>query len=142
MDLKVATSNVAMHMPRALRDDIFKQVDRLLDFKAWDDDSSTIGRDSFLTFLRFVTWESRLRRPALTVAHSGNIMASWLQPSMRLTVEFFPADHIQLVAHRMSDGRTAESISYSGHIKRIDTVLASIDALEIFRAGGRACRDR
>lgn len=134
-DLKVAISRVAMHLSDARRVDLFKQIDDLLDDENWSDDDSLIDNFSFATFLRFVVYEGRLKRPALTVSPAGNIAASWFGDDHRLTVEFLRNDKIRCICRRNLPSREVEASAYEGPMLRLDDVLKPFDASGWYRDG-------
>ena len=131
--IKILTSRVSMHLEAPVRKDLFKQIDELLDVEAWDDTDALINESSFATLLRFVASKANIHRPALSVSLDGNIMASWLNEGLRLTIEFQPVDAIKLVVHRTTEQRGRESLAFSGSLRTIDNVLAALDAVEIYR---------
>jgi hypothetical protein len=131
--IKVLTSSVSMHLEDPIRNDLFKQIDELLDLDAWDDTDAFIRESSFLTLLRFIAAKANIHRPALSVSPDGNIMASWLKENIRLTVEFQPVDSIKLVVHRTSEDRGRESLAFAGSLRTIDSVLAAFEAVEVYR---------
>ena len=131
--VKVLTSRVSMHLSRQTRDDLFRQIDELLDQSAWDDEDSLINEASFVTFLRFLISEPLLRRPALSVSLDGNVMVSWITSVGRLTIEFLQNDQVRLVAHHSPESASAESLAFEGSLKSIETILSPIKAVGLFR---------
>lgn len=131
--IKILTSRVSMHLEAPVRQDLFKQIDELLDVEAWDDTDSLINESSFATLLRFITSKVNIHRPSLSVSLDGNIMASWLKESLRLTIEFQPLDAIKLVVHRTTEQRGRESLAFAGSLRSIDDVLTALHAVEIYR---------
>jgi hypothetical protein len=133
-ELKTVTSQVSMHLSREQREDLFKQLDELLDKEAWADDSSLISLQSYRTFLKFLIYWTDVRRPALLVTSAGNLMASWVQPGRRLTIEYLPADKIRAVLYKVGQqpGST-ETNAYVGPIKRLDAILLPFDAVAWYR---------
>jgi hypothetical protein len=153
-NIKVLTSRVSMHLETLQRQDIFKQVDELLDLESWDDDSSLISADSFATLLRFLAADSRVARPALTVSNEGNIVASWFygtipEPSVpedlrvvsspatdmtRVTVEFLKRDQVRLVASVSKSESEREGLAFEGSVRKVGKMLASLGIEDAYRS--------
>jgi len=133
-ELKIVTSQVSMHLSKDQRDDLFQQLDELLDIEAWGDDSSLISPQSYRTFLRFLIYWRGVRRPALTVSSAGNLMASWVQPGKRLTIEYMLNDIIRAVVYKAGVApEVTETNAYLGPIKRLDAVLEPFEAVIWYR---------
>ncbi len=122
-----------MHLRDHVRSDLFQQIDQLLDPCDWDDECALIRVESFETFLRFLTLFRDVKRPALSVSMAGNLMASWISPPFRMTIEFLVSDQMRLVAHKEPVGSAKESIAFEGHISRLDHVLAPLNAIGLYR---------
>jgi hypothetical protein len=121
-ELKIATAHVAMHLRPELRETIFKQLNRLLDFDNWQDDSAFIQRSSFATFLRFILYADTTRLPSLGVGSNGNILAAWNNDSQQIAVQFFPND--QAAASFVIQGtRSKESVAWRGHVADLKTFI-------------------
>lgn len=140
--LKVLTSRISMHLAEFTRQDLFKQLDELLDPETWDDDSSLIQEASFRTFLRFAVSKADIKRPSLSVSNNGFAMATWLRDRDRLSIEFLPADKIRLVASvatETADGGEGapmrDSLAYEGSMHRVDHILESVDAVRMYKNG-------
>lgn len=131
--LKILTSQISMHLHRLQREDLFKQLDSLLDLEAWAEDSSLVWDTSFLTFLRFLTYKQQVLRPALTVSPNGNIMATWLGAGRRLTIEFQNRDMVRTVAHLKPENDEMESLAYVGPLRRLDAILEPFGAVGWYR---------
>ena len=92
-ELKIALSEITMHLAPEWRTFIRRSIDFLLDLDSWqDDDSAFIQKPTFTTFLRFITFAKPTRLPSLGVGLTGNILAAWYEGNQRVTVEFFPKD--------------------------------------------------
>lgn len=110
-DFKIRTSQIAMHLSEAQRRDIFKQLDELLDVDSWHEgDVLPIG-GSFSTFLRFLIFERRIRRPSLGISNAGNVTATWVHGAARMTIEFLARDAVYWAVYKPHDG---ENISGAG----------------------------
>ena len=152
-NIKVLTSRVSMHLEKLQRQDIFKQVDELLDLESWDDDSSLINADSFATLLGFLAVDSRITRPALTVSNEGNIVASWFSGAIpepdasedwkvsslptsnmtRVTIEFLKRDQVRLVSSVTNSQSEREGLVFEGSVRKIRKMLASLGIEDAYR---------
>lgn len=94
--LKVAVSRLAMHLSDRYRIGLFREVDRLLDFENWDDNSSLGDIRSFETFLRAVLYNRIRKIPSLGISQ-GRILAAWRgrEDAQSLYVEFLPDDRVK-----------------------------------------------
>jgi hypothetical protein len=135
-ELKIAVSQVAMHLAPGWRNVIFKQLDRLLDAENWDDESTLIKMPSFLTFLRFIVFSAPTRFPSLGVSPKGYILAAWTCAPHQIAVEFFASDSaaatFSIQAERSKQivlwrGHVAELMNFIGRIGLGDCLGANLD---------------
>lgn len=94
---KILTAQVAMHLDRAWRDKLFRQIDALLDPEEWETDDEPLQQSSFSTFLKAILSIRPVRRPGLGLSPSGHLIAAWTTGRDRLTIEFLPDDHVRWV---------------------------------------------
>lgn len=125
-EMKVLTSQVAMHLERSWRDRLFVQLDRLHDLEQWDegDDPAEIG--SFRTFLRMMFLLKVEKQPGLGLANGGHLLAFWIDDQNRLTIECLRRDKVKLVLTRRL-GEEKESAAILTNIDRVKDVLAPYD---------------
>jgi hypothetical protein len=134
VDLKVATSHLAMHMSRDWRDRLFAQLDRMLDPVEWTaGDSLPIG-GSYATFLRAMLYLKPARRPGLGLTPDGHIVAAWTRGPDRLSMEFRPYDQVRWIVSRMVDGHRDNGAGTT-EITRLPDRLASWDLQHWFALG-------
>jgi hypothetical protein len=119
-EVKILTSQVAMHMDKEWRDKLFYQLDALHDPAEWEGDDQPIRKSSFETFLKAMLSISPERRPGLGLSHAGHLIAAWTTDEDRLTIEFLPNDRVRWVLSRHSNG---EIERYAG-----DTGVSSLAA--------------
>ena len=101
--LKVATSEIAMHLEGAWRAGLFRQLDNLIDVEEWDF-SDTLPTDlSYRTFLRMIVFLGNVKRPALGATSDGNILAGWKSGRDVLTVECQPHDDVRYVLSKSTN---------------------------------------
>jgi hypothetical protein len=133
-ELKIAASQVAMHLKQEWRETIFKQLNRLLDFDSWQDDSAFIQKPTFLTFLRFVLYASPTRLASLGVGPNGNILAAWNYGGQQIAVEFLSDD--QAAASFVIQGeRSKELVAWRGHIAGLKAFIERNGLTECIRIG-------
>ena len=110
-NVKILTSQVAMHLERAWRDKLFRQLDSLHDLDEWEQNDEPIQKDSFACFLKAIFQIKPQRRPGLGLSSMGNLIASWTTDLDRLTVEFLPGDRVRWVITQQCN---CESEYFSG----------------------------
>lgn len=116
--LKVGFSKIAMHLTPEWRTVIFSQIDALIDFDNWQDNSSFIQEPAFTTFLRFIIFSLPTRLPSLGVSQAGNLLAAWYDDLQRIAVEFFPDDKV--VGTFVKQGpRGNETATWRGPVTRL-----------------------
>lgn len=114
-ELKIALSQIVMHLVPEWRDIIFRQLDSLLDMKGWQDDSAFIQKSTFTTFLRFIIFAAPTRLPSLGVSLNGHILAAWNNGDQRIAVEFFSED--KAAATFVKQGAySREALAWRGHV--------------------------
>jgi hypothetical protein len=96
-NVKVLTSQIAMHMSREWRDVLFRQLDSLHDPEEWDPEDAPIQKASFATFLKAIFQLAPKARPGLGLSYRGYLLAAWVHDSDRLTIEFLPNDRVRWV---------------------------------------------
>ncbi len=114
-ELKIALSQIVMHLAPDWRTVIFSQLDTLLDLNNWQDDSAFIQKSTFITFLRFIVFAAPIRLPSLGVGVTGHILAAWNNGDQHIAVEFLPAD--KGAATFVKQGaRSKEVVTWRGHV--------------------------
>ena len=111
--LKIATSNVSMHLDEAWRAGLFRQLDGMLDPEEWDFSEEMPKVASFKTLLRLVIHNQIKRRPSLGATSDGRIIAGWIQSKDRFTVECLPDDTVRWVLVKYIDGARTSSAGTS-----------------------------
>ncbi len=102
--VKIAMSQVAMHVDRQFRNKLFSQIDTLHDLDEWDEDDNPINKDSFLTFIKGILNINPSKLPGLGLSHDGNLIAAWIQGKNRLILEFLPDNNrVEWVVSRYFD---------------------------------------
>ena len=102
-NVKILTSQVAMHLDQELRKRIFSQLDAIHNVEDWDPDDEPIRKGSFATFLKALVEIKPVRRPSLGLSHSGHLIAAWVVEQDRLTIEFLNDDRVRWVLARAID---------------------------------------
>jgi hypothetical protein len=122
-NVKILTSQIAMHLEREWRDRLFRQLDSLHDPKEWDPDDKPIQQASFATFLKAIIQIKPKRRPGLGLSHAGYLIAAWTDKLDQLTIEFLPNDRVRWVIGRHSDDEL-EHIAGQTSVSRLARALA------------------
>lgn len=125
--LKIATSQVAMHLTGDQRRILFSELDRLLDIANWEDESALVNLDAFRTFLRFMIFARAGRIPNLGVDEDGSVLASWHGKQATVFAEFAPGDQCVAMIKSMTD-RGPESLTWSGPAARLRDVAQGVGA--------------
>ncbi len=123
-ELKIALSQIVMHLAPEWRAIIFRQIDSLLDLNSWEDDSAFIQKSTFTTFLRFIIFAKSTRLPSLGVDYTGHLLAAWNNDNQRVVVEFFKED--QAAATFVKQGAHSgerETLAWRGHVDDLKHVI-------------------
>jgi hypothetical protein len=106
--LKIAMSQLAMHFPDRLREDIRSRINQVLDPSDWEDDSSLVRPSSFVTFIRSMVADKITRAPALGVSIGGDLLATWWNgsPELSLFARYYDNDRIELHGSAQGAGCT------------------------------------
>lgn len=125
-NVKILTSQVAMHLDREWRDKLFQQLDSMHDPAEWESDDEPIKQASFATFLKAIVQLKPQRRPGLGLSYGGHLLAAWTKGSDRLTVEFLSKDRVKWV---LSRHREEEIERFAGQmvVSRLAAALAPYD---------------
>lgn len=122
-NVKILTSQIAMHLEREWRDKLFRQLDSLHDPEEWEQDDEPIQQASFATFLKAIIQIRPKHRPGLGLSHVGHLIAAWTNKSNRLTIEFLPSDRVRWVIGRLGDDEP-EHIAGQTRVSRLSETLA------------------
>lgn len=123
-ELKIALSQIVMHLAPEWRAIIFRQIDSLLNLNSWEDDSAFIQKSTFITFLRFIIFAKSTRLPSLGVDFTGHLLAAWNNDNQRVVVEFFKED--QAAATFVKQGAHSgerETLAWRGHVDDLKHVI-------------------
>jgi hypothetical protein len=125
--LKVAVSQISMHLSAEWRASVFKQIDFLHNLEDWEESSDLVIPESFRTFLRFVVFAEPRRIPALAIAPGGNPVATWLLGDKRVYVEFLPRDIANAILTKNTD-RGPEALSWRGPITNLKSIITVFES--------------
>ncbi|MFZ0590092.1 MAG: hypothetical protein WAM39_06400 [Bryobacteraceae bacterium] len=100
---KQLTASVAMHLDRARRDKLFRQLDSLHDLAEWEEGDEPLQQSSFGTFLKAMLAVNPQRQPGLGLSHVGHLIGAWTVDRDRLTIEFLPNDWVKWVLGRYKE---------------------------------------
>lgn len=120
--VKILTSQVAMHLDTEWRHKLFRQLDSLHDMAEWEPEDEPIQRESFATFLRAILSINPKRRPGLGLSQVGHLVAAWKTNCDLLTIEFLARDRVRWVLSRRK-GDVPER--FAGET-RVDLLAASL----------------
>lgn len=137
--LKVMTSTVAMHLSDPTRQWLFDALDELLDPEVWHEEDALIDANSFGTYLRLLTYRRSVKRASLGVSNGGNLLAAWVAPGHRLTMEFLPSDQVRWALSHGS-GELKELATGQCGLRRLPAVLSPYDATPWFVDNANADR--
>lgn len=88
VNLKVVTSQYAMHLSDAARSRLFSELDYLLAEDGWDPDDATPTIESFRVFLKWVIFSGDSTWSSLGIADDGNLLAAWVRADDVMTANF------------------------------------------------------
>ena len=121
-NVKMLTSQVAMHIDRVWRDKLFKQLDFLHSPKDWEEEDEPIQQASFATFLKAIVQIKPAKRPGLGLSYDGHLIAAWTNGPDRLTVEFLQNDRVRWVIGRQIEDES-EQIAGQTVVSRLADTL-------------------
>lgn len=122
-NVKILTSQVAMHMEKSCRENLFKQIDLLHKMDEWEIEDKPVNKASFSTFLKAMLSIKPTRLPGLGLNFEGFLIAAWNVNKDRLIVEFQPNDKVRLVLSRHLD-EEIERTSSQTTVSRLFECLA------------------
>ena len=104
---KFETSKVATRIAKEWVDNLFWQLDELLNPEEWDDtDAAILSLPSWRSFLKGLFVLRPINKPGLGLSTSGNIVASWSTGPQHLDIEFRADDQVRWVLAANIDGQT------------------------------------
>jgi hypothetical protein len=121
-NFKIKTATVAMHLDRAWRSRLFRQLDSLLAIQDWEADDPPPSVGSFATFLRMLMLLRPTRPPGLGASGDGNLIAAWTVGDDRLTIECKPSDIVRWHLSVTIDGERERSAAITP-LRRLADVL-------------------
>ena len=121
-NVKILTSQVAMHLDREWREKLFQQLDALHDSDEWEAEDKPIQQASFATFLKAICQIKPRRRPGFGLTHGGHLIAAWTVDQNRLTIEFLSNDRVRWVVSRIYEN---ERDKFAGEtsVSRLENIL-------------------
>lgn len=129
-ELKLLTSQIAMHLASGERNKIFRALDRLLAIEHWDGDSSLVDAKAFRSFLRFMIYSRPKKFANLGVGATGTVLAAWRRSRERVVhVEFFPDDECLAIITARFD-RGLETLVREGNVARLREALQGIGVVD------------
>jgi hypothetical protein len=125
-NVKILTSQIAMHLEKEWRNKLFRQLDSLHDPREWEPEDEPVQQASFATFLKAIIRIKPKRRPGLGLSHAGHLIAAWTVGADRLTIEFLANDRVRWVIGRRRDDEP-EHIAGQTRVSRLTEALAPYD---------------
>jgi hypothetical protein len=120
--LKIAVSQVSMHLAAEWRRLLFEKIDELHQPDDWEDSDSLVDMESFKTFLRTILQQGPMHRMSLGLSGDGHILAGWRQDKDSFTLKFLSNDEIHWSVVRHRDG-SVESAAGRASLSRLSEVL-------------------
>jgi len=129
--VKIATSQVSMHIRGDWREKLFRQLDLIHDIDDWDSEDNPIDEGSFKNFLRWYLYEKPNRSPGIGLSSSGNVVIAWMKAKDRLTIEFEPSGFVSWTVTKFFNG-DAERGAGRTSLKRLSTILRPYEPEHFF----------
>jgi hypothetical protein len=120
--LKIAVSEISMHLPSDWRRLLFEKIDDLHEPEYWDDADKLADLSSFRTFLRTVLQQGPMNRMSLGISDDGQILAGWQLEDDSLSLAFLNDDRIRWSVVRHIDG-DIDSAAGTTTLARLPEVL-------------------
>jgi hypothetical protein len=130
MDLKVQTSQIAMHLSSSWRDGFFRQLDCLLAEENWEPIDELPRLESYLTTLRLLIYLGEVERPGLGLSHTGHIVLSWAAHGDTLTIECRPGDEVKWMISSTSPEGNREHAVGTSTSRRVPVVISAYEPLK------------
>jgi hypothetical protein len=130
-EVKILTSQVAMHFENAWRERLFRQLDRLHDVEEWDEEDRPVDRGSFSTFLKAICDLKPAVRPGLGLSNRGDLIAAWTNGKNRLTLQFMPRERVKWVISKWVD-EELDQVAGDTPVQRLSSALAPYGTNEWF----------
>lgn len=130
---KIWTSRLAMHLDKATRDRLFRQLDILHDADEWVDDGSPVNLESYKSCVRAIIYHHINSRPSMALMPSGNVLALWKDGADKLSVEFLPGDKTRWMVQSTS-AAGVERAAGTTPLERLKDVLQPYGADRWFSA--------
>ena len=120
--LKMAASEVSMHLPEGWRKRLFENIDDLHEPDDWEESDRLADPGSFKTFLRTVLRLGIKKNMMLGISDDGNILAGLRRGNDSLAFAFLPGDRIRwsIVEH---EGDTSNSTGDTTSLERLPEYL-------------------
>ena len=134
--LKRITATIAMHLDRAWKENLFSELDKLLDPDDWDSSFQLPSEQSFSTFLRMIIYLHPTRRPALGLSASGHFLAAWSHGNARIGIECIGQDEVRWVLSRTVEG-DRESGAGRVQLHRVPEVTAPYEPEHLLQDGDK-----
>ncbi|HEY6813945.1 MAG TPA: hypothetical protein VI168_00265 [Croceibacterium sp.] len=93
-EAKIWTSQLAMRLPRPVRERLFRQIDRLHDVDEWMEGDVPLVLESYQSFVRTIVAYDVTAAASLALSARGNLYAMWGNAD-RLTIEFLPGNRLR-----------------------------------------------
>lgn len=88
VQLKVAVSQYAMHLPADERHRIFERLDSVINLDDWHEEDKLPRLESFRDFLKWMIYAKHFQWSSIGVSDEGNILVVWITPDVTLTANF------------------------------------------------------
>lgn len=120
---KFETSKVATRIAKEWVDNLFWQLDELLDPEEWDDtEEAILSLPSWQSFLKGLFVLRPMIKPGLGLSANGNVVASWSNGSQHLDIEFKADDQVRWVLAAEIDGQTERTASRNSTFRLPETL--------------------
>lgn len=121
LDLKILASQYFLqHVNRIVRDQLFQQVDWLIDPNDWAEGDQLANHESFKTLLKLILNATPKESPYLSLSDEGNLVTTWIASKHRMHVECFPGERYRWF---IATGEGDEAEKTSGTTKTLKRFL-------------------
>jgi hypothetical protein len=121
-EMKIAVSQVSMHMTREVKDLLFRKLDQLHNADNWEEGDRMAQFASFKTLLRMILQFRTVKGMSLGVSPTGEMLGGWKSGDDFLWLAFLPRDQIRWSVARKID-ETNKAASGVTSLDRLGTVL-------------------
>ena len=120
-----------------VKEQLFKQIDWLLDVEDWEEEDTLANPNTFKTLMKFILNTNPVQSPYLGLADSGNIIATWINNDNKLRLECMANDCVKWFVSCVFDGKNERTYGETYSLERLQAVLKPFENAGWFKENGK-----